>query len=320
MEFCVLGELTVRTSAGSITVAGPRLRALLGVLLIESGRTVSADRLIEAAWDGRPPPAAAAALPSYVMRLRRALGPEAGARVVTRHGGYAAEVAPDELDLARFESACARAIERAAGGEWAAVSELLASALTLWRGDPLANVPVGTALRDELDALTEKRLWAQHLRIDADLRLGRHQELIAELQLATATHPLRETLREQLMVALVRAGRQAEALEVYHSTRRLLVQELGVEPGAPLRELHRRILTADPSLAPVGRERLAQPQIIAAARAAPEPDLVLAGLATQLCDWSYWQLPESARRLFRLLGVHPGPGASRRPSPAWTER
>lgn len=261
VEFGVLGPLTVRASIGTVAVAGPRLRALLGSLLLQAGRTVPGDRLIEVVWDGRPPGGAAATLPSYVLRLRRALGSEAGERVVTRSGGYAVEIRQDELDIARFDGACAQARELIAAGDWAAASDLLTSALALWRGEPLADVPVQNVLRDELAALAEKRLWAQQQRIGADLHLGRHQQIIPELQQAIADHPLHEPLREQLMLALFRAGRQAEALEVYHDTRRLLVDELGVEPTAPLQQLHRRILAADPKLAQTGQSPAQRPQL-----------------------------------------------------------
>jgi DNA-binding SARP family transcriptional activator len=250
MEFGVLGPLLVRVEDGPVTVPGPKQRALLAMLLLRANETVSTGLLAEAVWDGFPPPNAADALPTYVMRLRRALGVEAGARVVTRAGGYAVEVGADELDLSRFKAACARARTSAAAADWAATSDALTAGLALWRGEPLADVPAHRVLHDELQSLAELRLRAQQQRIDADLELGRHHDVIPELQRAIAAHPLHEPLRGQLMFALYRSGRQAEALEIYHATRRTLADELGVDPTPPLQELYRRILNADPTLTP----------------------------------------------------------------------
>jgi DNA-binding SARP family transcriptional activator len=266
MEFGVLGPLLVRTADGLVTVPGPKQRALLGMLLLHANQTVPGDLLAEAVWDGRPPLGAAEILPSYVMRLRRSLGVEVGARVVTRSGGYAVEAEAAELDLSRFRAAYTRARELAEAADWTTTADLLTNALTLWRGEPLADVPVQNVLRDELRELTELRLRAQRQRVDADLELGRHHEVIPELQRAIAAHPLHEPLRGQLMLALYRAGRQAEALDVYLSVRQTLADELGIDPMPPLQDLHQRILNADPTLMAAASDR---PMARPAARAVP---------------------------------------------------
>ncbi|HEY3867144.1 MAG TPA: BTAD domain-containing putative transcriptional regulator [Actinocrinis sp.] len=261
MEFGVLGTLLVRNGAETagaetISVGGPKLRALLAALLLQANRTVSQDALVEAVWDGRPPHGALGTLPSYVMRLRRTLGSPAGDRVVTRPPGYSVEVAEDEFDLLRFQAARARARASAAAGDWAAVSATLTAALELWRGEPLADVPVQEALRDEIAALNEARLQVREQRIAADLELGRHQDVLLELRELGARHPLNEAFRGQLMTALYRSGRQAEALTAYRDGRRLLIDELGVEPTPQLQELHERILQGDPALSvPAAEER-----------------------------------------------------------------
>ena len=258
MEFGVLGTLLVRTDGQTVSVGGPKLRALLAALLLQSNRTVSQDALVEAVWDGRPPHGALGTLPSYVMRLRRTLGAEAGDRLVTRPPGYAIEVAEDEFDLLRFQAARARARAAAAGGDWTAVSAQLAGALELWRGEPLADVPVQEALRDEIAALNEARLQVREQRVAADLELGRHQDVLLELRELSAQQPLHEAFRGQLMLALYRSGRQAEALAAYRDGRRLLIDELGVEPAPQLQELHERILNGDPALTvPTAEERAA---------------------------------------------------------------
>lgn len=248
MEFGVLGTLLVRANRADVPITGAKLRALLAALLLQANRTVSQEALVEVVWDGHPPPEALGTLRSYIMRLRRTLG-EAGDRVVTRPSGYAIEVEDGEFDLRRFQDARARAREYAAAGDWSAVSATLTGALALWRGEPLADVPVQESLRDDIGALVEERLQATHQRIAADIELGRHEDVLAELRELTARHPLHELFRGQFMLALYRSGRQAEALAAYRAARRLLIEELGVEPTPQLQTLHERILAADPALA-----------------------------------------------------------------------
>jgi DNA-binding SARP family transcriptional activator/tetratricopeptide (TPR) repeat protein len=249
MWFGILGPLLVRDGESVIGLAAGRQRVLLAALLVRAGMVVSADALAEVVWDGAPPDGAETTLRSHVMRLRRVLGQPAGARVVTRHPGYLIQAAEEEVDILRFRRLCqdggAAARERA----WARAWETLTEALGLWRGEPLADVPSEVLRRDQLPGLERLRLQAAEWRMDAGLQQGRHAELVAELQSLVAREPLRERFHGQLMLALVRCGRQAEALETYRRAREVLVRQLGTEPGTELRELHQRILTADPALA-----------------------------------------------------------------------
>ncbi|MFB8241248.1 BTAD domain-containing putative transcriptional regulator [Kitasatospora purpeofusca] len=248
MRFEVLGPLRVYGPDGEITVGGPRLRAALALLLVRAGRTVTGDQLAEAVWDTAVSSRSRAALPSYVMRLRRALGPEAGSRVVTRSGGYAVELGDGELDVRTFQELCERARALVDGGDPGAAEPLLGRALGLWRGEPLVNVPESAVVRAELDLLESARVRAQHQHIEVRLGLGRHAGLLGELAALTAAHPFDERLRAHLMLALHRSGRRAEALEVFQSGRQVLVDQLGIEPGAGLQELHRGVLADDPAL------------------------------------------------------------------------
>ncbi|MFD4904646.1 AfsR/SARP family transcriptional regulator [Kitasatospora purpeofusca] len=248
MRFEVLGPLRVYGPGGEITVGGPRLRAALALLLVRAGRTVTCDQLAEAVWDTAVSSRSRAALPSYVMRLRRALGPEAGSRVVTRSGGYAVELGDGELDVRAFQELCERARVLVDGGDPGAAEPLLGRALGLWRGEPLIDVPESAVLRAELDLLESARVRAQHQHIEVRLGLGRHAGLLGELAALTGAHPFDERLRAHLMLALHRSGRRAEALEVFQNGRRVLVDQLGIEPGAELQELHRGVLADDPAL------------------------------------------------------------------------
>ena len=234
MEFRILGPLEVISDGQALDLGGAKQRALLAVLLLNPNEVVSRDRLIDALWEENPPDTAQKALQVHVSRLRRLLG---GDRIVTRAPGYAIRVDQDELDAERFE----RLVGEGGGRQ-------LAEALALWRGPPLDDVAHTRFARQEIGRLEERRLAVLEERIDGDLALGRQADLIAELESLVAEHPLRERFRAQLMLALYRAGRQAEALDVHVAGRRALVDELGVEPGRELRELHQRILNQDPAL------------------------------------------------------------------------
>jgi DNA-binding SARP family transcriptional activator len=250
MWFGVLGPLVVRDGDRLISVPAGRQRALLAALLVRAGTVVPADAVAEVVWDGTPPDQAAVTLRSHVMRLRRTLGPVAGARVVTRYPGYLLQAGPGEVDALRFRALCREGGAAVRAGEWARAWDVLAEALGLWRGDPLADVPSELLRRDETPALEQLRLGAAEWRADAGLHLNRHAELVPELQSLAARYPLRERFHGQLMLALVRSGRQAEALDAYQRARDVLVEELGSEPGAELRKLHQRILAGDRALAP----------------------------------------------------------------------
>src|SRR5262244_3651732 len=184
-----------------------------------------------------------------MKRLRQALGDVDRSRIATRADGYLIAVAAGELDLARFEALRGQAAQCARAGRWAEASAALHEALALWRGQPLADVPSDVLARRELPRLAEARLQATEDRIEADLQLGRHGDLIAGLRQLTEAEPLRERLHELLMLALYRAGRQADALAVYRQARATLVGELGIEPGPALRGLHQQMLAGDPALA-----------------------------------------------------------------------
>jgi DNA-binding SARP family transcriptional activator len=248
MWFGVLGPLLVRNGDVVVDVPSARHRVLLAALLLRAGTTVPADTLVEMVWDGEPPPGAGVTLRSHVSRLRQVLGPDVRERVVTRYPGYLIEAGEEEVDLLRFRRLCREGGAAARNGEWTRAWESLDEALGLWRGAPLADVSCEPLHRDELPGLEELRLQALEWRADAGLGLGRHSELAAELQPLTAAHPLRERFYAQLMLAQYRCGRQAEALATYQGARQMLTEALGADPGTELRDLHQRILTADPSL------------------------------------------------------------------------
>ena len=248
MWFGILGPLLVCDGESVISVPAARHRALLAVLLLHAGRIVNADTLAEIVWDGAPPAGAGTTLRSHVSRLRQVLGPHAGTRVVTRYPGYLIEAREEEVDLLRFRRLYREGGTAVRAGHWAQAAETLGEALGIWRGAPLADIPGELLHRDEVPRLDQLRLQVQEWQIEAGLHLGRHGELVTELQSLTAAHPLRERFVVQLMLAQYRCGRQAEALATYQHARRLLVDALGAEPGAELRDLHQRILAGDPLL------------------------------------------------------------------------
>ena len=244
LEFCLLGPVVVRRDGAVLPVPRGSQRAVLAVLLLNAGRVVSVGEIAETLWGPAPPPSAPATVRNYVKRLRQVLGDADQARIVTRSPGYVIRAGPGELDVARFEVLLDGARTAARGGSWAAAADQARAALALWRGEPLADVESQALALSEMPRLAELRLQAAELRIDAELRLGRHGAVIAELQRLAAAHPLREHLHALLMLALYRDGRRAEALAAYQHARRVLVDELGAEPGAELRELHRQILSS----------------------------------------------------------------------------
>jgi DNA-binding SARP family transcriptional activator len=246
VRFGVLGPIQVVVGVDARQVSAAKQRIVLAALLLGAGRTVSAASLAEALWDASPPPNAATVMRTYVMRLRRALGP-VGGRIVGHPSGLAIELrCPGELDLLEVDRLARAARTAAEKGDWRQVSAQLTKALRLWRGDALVDVPSAALARREAARFSELRLQLTESRVDADLRLGRHKELVADLRRLAAEHPLREHIRAQLMSACYHCGLQAEALQVYRDARQTLVGELGVEPGPELREMHRRILASDP--------------------------------------------------------------------------
>ncbi len=254
MEFRILGPLEVWEEGSALPLGGPKPRALLALLLLHSNEVVSADRLIDELWGQDSPADAAAALRVNVSRLRKVLPQDV---LTTRSPGYALRVDSDALDLYRFERLVDEGRSLIARGLAADAAERLRNALALWRGPALADVAYDDFAQPAIARLEEIRLAALELRVDADLALGRHDELIGELEALVAEHPLRERLRACLMTALYRSGRQAEALAAYQSARRALVDSLGLEPSPGLQELERAILQQAPSLDldSSGRER-----------------------------------------------------------------
>jgi DNA-binding SARP family transcriptional activator len=259
MEFRILGPLEVWDEGGEASLGGRKPRALLALLLLHANEVVPADRLIDELWGKDSPEDAAAALRVNVSRLRKALPQDV---LTTRSPGYVVRVEPDELDLQRFERLVDEARSLLARGLAAGASTRLHDALSLWRGAALADFAYESFAQTAIARLEEIRLAAVELRIDADLELGRYDELVGELEALVAAHGLRERLRMQLMTALYRSGRQAEALHVYRDARRALVDGLGIEPSTPLQELERAILRHDPAL---DREARGHPRVSEAA-------------------------------------------------------
>ena len=241
MEFRILGPLEVLEEGRPVALGGSKQRALLAILLLQAPDVVSRDRLIDELWGASPPGTAPTALQVYVSQLRKILGRET---IVTRARGYSMQVGAGELDLDRFE----RLVGDARAQDPAEAAETLREALALWRGTPLAEFESVEFTDAERARLEEQRLTALEQRIEADLTLGRHAAVVPELEGLVREHPLRERLRGQLMRALYRCGRQADALEVYRSGRRLLDEELGLEPDDALQRLEKAILNHDPSL------------------------------------------------------------------------
>ena len=248
MEFRVLGPLEIVEGSRQLHVSGARERALLAVLLIHAGEVVAADRLIEELWGSDIPGNPANALQVVVSRVRKALEvPDSPGRLVTRKPGYLLDVRPDEVDAGRFERLLQEAI--AAGStDLPHVLSLLEEALGLWRGPALAEFTADGFARDEITRLEEERFRAVEMKAEAELALGRHAGLVGELTALVGANPLRERLRGQLMLALYRSGRQGDALRVFQEGRGVLAEELGVDPGPELRELHQRILLQAASL------------------------------------------------------------------------
>ena len=244
-EFRLLGSLEILGDEGPLQLAGQRQRALLAILLLDPGRVVPTDRLIDQLWGERPPATATTSLHNAISQLRRLLG--AGV-LETRSPGYVLHVDRESIDAVRFE----RLLRDARRAEPGAKARTLREALALWRGPALAEFAFADWAEGEANRLEELRLVALEERIEADLELGRHGDLVGELEGLVQTHPLREPFRRQLMLALYRSGRQAEALEAYQSARARFVDELGIEPGPELKQLQAEILRHEAGIAAPG--------------------------------------------------------------------
>jgi len=253
VEFRILGPLEVWAQGRPLPLPGAKQRALLAALLLHAGQVVAADQLVEDLWSEEPAAAAMNALWVQLTRLRKLLEPERargepGRVLITRPPGYLLRVEPDQFDLHRFERLAGEGRQALAAGAPEQAAMLLRRALDLWRGSPLADLAAERFLQGHIVRLEEERLAALCDRIDADLAGGRHGLLVAELERLAAAYPLRERFRSQLMLALYRSGRQAEALDAYRRTRRTLAEELAIEPSPELRRLERAILSQDPAL------------------------------------------------------------------------
>jgi DNA-binding SARP family transcriptional activator len=273
LDFRLLGPL--EALAGSRPIAlGARQRTLLVLLLLRANEVVSRDRLIDDLWGDQPPDAAPNALAALVARLRRALPADV---LLTRPGGYELRIDRQALDLHRFEKLVEEGTETLAAGDPARAAEQLRSALSIWRGPALADFEYEAFAQPIIVRLEELRLIALESRIEADFALGRHVDVVGEIQSLVLEHPLRERLRGQLMLALYRSGRQAEALDIYREGRRVFVEELGIDPSPPLQELERAILRQDPSLGPPKTEPVA-PQPVRAILVAAQSEATLDAL------------------------------------------
>jgi predicted ATPase/DNA-binding SARP family transcriptional activator len=290
-EFSLLGPLSVTCDGAPIALGGPKRRALLAVLLLDANRVVSRDHLIDALWGEDPPDTARNTIQVYVSQLRKLL-PEGA--LETAAPGYRLVTEADAVDLFEFVRLSQEGRTALGTGDAAGAAETLRAALALWRGAPLADLAWEPFAQTEIVRLEELRLAALEDRIDADLALGRHGQLVGELERLVAEHPLRERLRAQLMLALYRAGRQADALAVYQRARRTLVDELGIEPSESLRRLERAILAHDPSLN--------APQVGPTSRRVPTPPTPLLGRERELAALADLIRRDDAR-LVTLTGI-----------------
>jgi DNA-binding SARP family transcriptional activator/DNA-binding beta-propeller fold protein YncE len=248
VEFRILGPLEVLDQREPVPLGTLKERIVLATLLLHANEVVSRTRLIDELWGESPPPTAKKAVNVYVSQLRKTLTRNGHDLIATVAGGYRLELEPEDLDAAHMQRLLARACDRAAAGEPERAAELFREAVALWRGPTLADLPFESLARVEVEQLDEVRLAALMDRIDCDLALGRHEQVLGEVNLLVREHPLRERLRAQQMLALYRAERQAGALDAYAEARRTLVDDLGIEPSEALQRLQQAILRHDPSL------------------------------------------------------------------------
>jgi DNA-binding SARP family transcriptional activator len=248
VEFRILGPLEVVEDGEQVALGTLKERLVLAVLLLHANEFVSRERLIDDLWGEAPPPTARKAVNVYISQLRKALSLAGADPIATAAGGYRLTVEPERLDASRMQARVAEAQELVASGELERAAERFREALSLWRGPTLAGLQLESRGRDEVAQLDELRLTALMDRIDCDLALGRHEQVLGELGVLVREHPLRERLRAQQMLALYRADRQADALEAYAEARRTLVDDLGIEPSEALQRLQQAILRHDASL------------------------------------------------------------------------
>ncbi|GGV76668.1 AfsR/SARP family transcriptional regulator [Streptomyces thermoviolaceus] len=256
MEIQVPGPLSAEVNGGTVVPTAVKPRQILSLLALYPGRVMPVSMLMEEIWGAQPPQSALTTLQTYILQLRRhldtAMGPDAPGTakdvLATRHGGYLLQIPPQSVDVHQYEQLITQGRAAFEGGDDQVAADCFRRALDLWRGPALVDVRVGPILEIEVLRLEESRLSTIERRIDADLRLGRHAELISELTELTARYPQHEGLHSQAMVAVYRSGRQGAALDVYRRLRARLVEDLGVEPSPQVRRLHQAMLSADPQL------------------------------------------------------------------------
>jgi DNA-binding SARP family transcriptional activator len=296
MDFRILGPLEVLDEGRSIALGGSKQRALLALLLLHPNETLTTDRLIDELWGGQASATAAKTVQVHISRLRKTLA--AGARdageIVTRERGYELRLDPDHLDAHRFERLVDEGRSELAAGRPERAASTLAEALALWRGDPLAELAYEPFAQREVARLDDLRIAAMERQIEARLALGQHAEVIGQLESLIADYPYREGLRAQLMLALYRCDRQADALQAYQEARASLVEDLGIEPGERLRGLERAVLAQDPTLAVPDMPTVEEPP-----EAAPEPDTGTAEFEAEPPPG----VPDSPRPRRRLVSV-----------------
>lgn len=257
MKLGVLGPLTIGDTEVSPLVTAPKPRGVLAMLMLDANRAVSTTSLIEELWRENPPRSASTTLQTYILQLRKmfeTLRPaEMGREVlVTRLPGYLLRADPDGLDLYRYERLVAQGQQLLTCRAYAQASEVFTQALALWRGEPLADVRPGPLLELHIRRLEESRLVVSELRIEAELQLGRHQEVLSELTHLVGQHPMHEGFRAKQMLALFRAGRLPAALDSFQNFRTILVGDLGLEPSVRLRKLHHAILSGTAETVSIG--------------------------------------------------------------------
>jgi DNA-binding SARP family transcriptional activator/tetratricopeptide (TPR) repeat protein len=318
VEVRVLGPLEVREDDEQLALGGLKQRALLAILALHANEVVSSDRLIDELWGAEAPPTAAKSLQVHVSQLRKVLEPkrksgEAGELLLTQSPGYVLALDPDQLDVERFKRLYEEGREALAKGDPEAAAAQLDEALTLWRGAPLADLTYASFAQSEISRLEEMRLAALEDRIEAEIGCGRHTAVIGDLERMVSVEPLRERPRRQLMLALYRSGRQAEALEVYRDAHRSLVDELGIEPGRELREIQAAILRQDPELDLRASAEEPSPVAVAAGSIAAEtPSESFVGRESELAEFqAAFDEALAGRMSLFLIAGEPGIGKSR---------
>jgi DNA-binding SARP family transcriptional activator len=261
MDFRILGPLEVLDDGRTLSVTGGKLRALLALMLLHPGETLTSDRLIDELWGERPPASAGKTLQMHISRLRKALAGEDGSGraglIVTRERGYRLAIDPDEVDAHRFERSFAEGRSELASDRPESAVATLEEALALWRGSALADLAYEPFAQPEIVRLEDLRVAALEHLTEAKLAVGRHAEVVEQLELLIGEHPYREGLRAQLMLALYRCDRQAEALQAYQDARKTLVDELGIEPGERVARARARDSGSGSRIGPGGPRRAA---------------------------------------------------------------